>query len=82
MEIARVLSIDHKTVLNHLPKAGYKKKLDVWIPHKLSVKDMMDRINICDTLLKRNESEPFLKKMITVMKNGSRTIIELVKDRE
>ena len=26
---------------------------------------MMDRINICDALLKRNEIEPFLKRMIT-----------------
>jgi len=26
---------------------------------------MMDQINICDTLLKRNEIEPFLKRMIT-----------------
>ena len=25
----------------------------------------MDRINICDTLLKRNEIEPFLKRIIT-----------------
>ena len=25
----------------------------------------MDQINICDTLLKRNEIEPFLKRMIT-----------------
>ncbi len=23
--------IDHKTVLNHLGKAGFKKKLDVWV---------------------------------------------------
>jgi len=60
VEIARELGIDHKTVLNHLHKAGYKKKLDVWIPHELSVRNMMDRINICDTLLKRNEIEPFL----------------------
>jgi len=29
VEIARELGIDHKTVLNHLHKAGYKKKLDV-----------------------------------------------------
>ncbi|KAG5313928.1 SETMR methyltransferase, partial [Acromyrmex insinuator] len=63
VEIARELGIDHKTVLNHLHKAGYKKKLDVWVPHELSVK--MDRINICDTLLKWNEIEPFLKRMIT-----------------
>ena len=31
----------------------------------MSVRNMMDRINICDTLLKRNEIEPFLKRMIT-----------------
>jgi len=29
VEIARELGIDHKTVLNHLHKTGYKKKLDV-----------------------------------------------------
>ena len=34
VEIARELGIDHKTVLNHLHKAGYKKKLDVWVPHE------------------------------------------------
>jgi len=50
VEIARELGIDYKTVLNHLHKAGYKKKLDVWVPHELSVRNMMNRINICDTL--------------------------------
>ncbi|XP_029156095.1 histone-lysine N-methyltransferase SETMAR-like [Nylanderia fulva] len=61
------LGIDHKTVLNHLHKAGYKKKLDVWVPHELSAKNMIDRINICDALLKRNEIEPFLKRVITAV---------------
>ena len=65
VEIARELGIDHKTILNHLHKTGYKRKLDVWVPHELSVKNMMDRINIYDTLLKQNEIEPFLKRMIT-----------------
>lgn len=32
--IAQELKIDHKTVLNHLHKAGFKKKLDVWVPHQ------------------------------------------------
>jgi len=63
VEIVRELGIDHKTVLNHLHKTGYKKKFDVWVSHELSVRNMMDRINICDTLLKRNEIEPFLKRM-------------------
>ncbi|KAG5332831.1 SETMR methyltransferase, partial [Acromyrmex charruanus] len=54
-----------ETVLNHLHKAGYKKKLDVWVSHELSVKNMIDRIKICDTLLKRNKIASFLKRMIT-----------------
>jgi len=27
----------HVTVWNHLKKAGYAKKLDVWLPHKLQI---------------------------------------------
>lgn len=38
VDIGMELGIDHKTVLNHLLKAGYKKKLDVWVPHELSKK--------------------------------------------
>jgi len=60
VDIAMELGIDHKTVLNHLHKAGYKK-LDVWLPHELNEKNMTDRMNICDALLKRYENEPFLK---------------------
>ena len=60
-----VWSIDDKTVLNHLRKAGHKKKLDIWVPHELSVKNMIYGINICDTLLKSNQIEPFLKRIIT-----------------
>jgi len=64
-DIAAELNIDQKTVLNHLHKTGYKKKLDIWVPHELTVKNLMDRISICESLLKRNEIEPFLKRLIT-----------------
>jgi len=46
VEIAKKQGIDHKTVSNHLHKAGYKKKLDIWVPHELSVRNIMDRINL------------------------------------
>ncbi|GFW58145.1 histone-lysine N-methyltransferase SETMAR [Trichonephila clavipes] len=46
--IAQKLKIDHKTVLNHLRKVGFKKKLHVWVPHQLTPKNMMDRISICE----------------------------------
>ena len=52
-----------------MQKAGLKKKLDVWVPHELSVKKKMDRLNMCDTLPKRNEIEPFLKRIITADEN-------------
>ncbi|XP_078032684.1 histone-lysine N-methyltransferase SETMAR-like [Augochlora pura] len=63
--IVRDLKIDHKTVLNHLHKAGYKKKLDVWMPQQLTQKNTMDRTFTCDVLAKRNEIDPFLKRMVT-----------------
>ncbi|GFW77029.1 histone-lysine N-methyltransferase SETMAR [Trichonephila clavipes] len=31
--ITQELKIDHKTVLSHLRKVGFKKKLHVWVPH-------------------------------------------------
>ncbi|GFU18804.1 histone-lysine N-methyltransferase SETMAR [Trichonephila clavipes] len=32
--IAQELKINHKTVLNYLRKVGFKKNLDVWVPHQ------------------------------------------------
>ncbi|GFX72481.1 histone-lysine N-methyltransferase SETMAR [Trichonephila clavipes] len=63
--IAEELKTDHKTVLNHLRKVGLKKKLDVWVPHQLTPKNMKDRIFICEAMVKRNEIDPFLKRMVT-----------------
>ncbi|GFW33209.1 histone-lysine N-methyltransferase SETMAR [Trichonephila clavipes] len=40
--IAQELKIDHKTVLSHSSKGGFKKKLGVWVPHQLTPKNMMD----------------------------------------
>jgi len=40
-DIGKELNIDHKTVLNHLEKLDKKKKLDVWMPHDLIVKNLI-----------------------------------------
>lgn len=37
-DIAKELNISQQTVLNNLHKIGYTKKLDVWVPHKLTEK--------------------------------------------
>ena len=64
-DIATKLIIDHKTVSNHLHKTGYQKKLDTWVQHELPMKNLLDRVSICESLLKQNEIEPFFKRMIT-----------------
>ena len=64
-DIAKELEVDNKTVLRHLRKSGYKKKLDILVPHDLTERNVMQSVPICDSLLKRNNSEPFLKQLIT-----------------
>ncbi|XP_020295376.1 histone-lysine N-methyltransferase SETMAR-like [Pseudomyrmex gracilis] len=64
-EIAKRFGIHHTTVMDRLKKLGMVKKLDVWVPHKLSEKNIMDRILMCESLLKHNSLDPFLKRIIT-----------------
>ena len=65
-EIAEALNINHMTVcLESFEKANYKKKLIVWVSHELTQRNLNDRITISEMLLKRNEMEPFLKRIIT-----------------
>jgi len=64
-EIAETIDISQKTVVNHLHTLGYVSRYDIRVPYNLSDKNLMDRISICDLLLKRNENCPFFKWMIT-----------------
>lgn len=64
-EIAGQLQISKTAASRHLVRLGYVKKLDIWIPHQLSKNHLMQRFNICDMLLKRNMTDPFLKRLIT-----------------
>lgn len=63
--IAQELHIGVATVSSHLQKAGFKKKVNVWVPHELTQKNLMDRISICESLLNRNKIDPFLERMVT-----------------
>ena len=44
---------------------GYVNRFDVWVPHKLSEKNLLDHISACNSLLKHNENVPFLKQVVT-----------------
>ncbi|GBP17804.1 Histone-lysine N-methyltransferase SETMAR [Eumeta japonica] len=57
---AEELKINNKTVLTYLKRPRCTKKLDIWILHELTGRILMNRIPICDSLLKRYETELFL----------------------
>ncbi|GFU72310.1 histone-lysine N-methyltransferase SETMAR [Trichonephila clavipes] len=57
--------IHHTTFSNHLREVGFKKKFDVLAPQQLTPKFMRDQISISEALVKRNEIDPFLKRMVT-----------------
>jgi len=48
-----------------LKRLGLISKLDIWVPHVLSERNLCRRIDVCDLLLKRQENDPFLKRIIT-----------------
>ena len=64
-DIAEKLKISHRCVERHLKQLGYVNKLDIWVPHKLNEIQLTKRISICDSLLKRNETDPFFKRIMT-----------------
>ncbi|GBP72405.1 Histone-lysine N-methyltransferase SETMAR [Eumeta japonica] len=63
--LAEDLEIHHKTVLIYVKIVGYTKKFDTRIPPELTKRNLMHRVLVCDSLLKRNETEPCLKRLIT-----------------
>ena len=64
-DIAEKLNVSHTCIEKKLKMLGYVKKLDLWLPHQLKEIHLTQRISICDSLLKRNEFDPFLKNLIT-----------------
>ena len=81
-EIAEKLNISHTCVKTHFKQLGYDNKLDSWVPHKLNEILLTKRISIYDSLLKRNETDPFLMRIITGDGNGLFTITSCEKDHE
>ena len=63
-KIAENLNISHTCVGRHLKQLGYVNKLDIWVPHKLSEIQLTQRFSVCDSLLTRNETDPFSKQII------------------
>ncbi|GFS53020.1 histone-lysine N-methyltransferase SETMAR [Trichonephila clavipes] len=69
-EIGLRLNLSNSTVYDHLKGLGLSSKLKVWVPHVLTERNLCRRINICDSLIKRPENDPFLKRIITGDEKG------------
>ena len=63
--IADILKISKSSIENQLHHLGYVNRFDVWVPHKLSEKNLLDSISAYDSLLKCNENVLFLKRIVT-----------------
>lgn len=64
-EISDMLDISEGSAHAHLISSGYRNRADVWVPHELSERALMERINTCALLLEKENEAPFLKRMIT-----------------
>ncbi|XP_014781989.1 histone-lysine N-methyltransferase SETMAR-like [Octopus bimaculoides] len=64
-QIADILNISKTSVENEFHKLGYFSKVDVSVPHKLTEANLVQRVSICDSLLKKENNEPFLRRIIT-----------------
>ncbi|GFV38164.1 histone-lysine N-methyltransferase SETMAR [Trichonephila clavipes] len=69
-EIGLRLYLSNSTVYDHLKGLGLSPKLDVWVPHVLTERNLCRRIDVCDSLFKRHENYPFLKRIFTGDENG------------
>ncbi|GFX95435.1 histone-lysine N-methyltransferase SETMAR [Trichonephila clavipes] len=64
-EIGLRLNLSNSTVYDHLKGLGLSSKLGVWVPLVLTERNLCRRIDVCDSLLKRHENDPFLRRIIT-----------------
>ena len=62
--------ISKSSIENHLHQFGFVNSFDVWVPCKLSDKNLLDHISTCDSQLTCNGNIPSVKQIVTAMKSG------------
>jgi len=64
-ELSDKLNSSWSTVQEHLAKIGKVSRQGIWIPHNLTENNKLTRLTICISLLSRQQSDPFLHRIIT-----------------
>ena len=63
--IAQTINSSTSTVFQHLKEIGKVSKFVKWVPHQLTEKQQIERVNIANSLLTRQHAVDFLDKDIT-----------------
>ena len=63
--VRQIENIQHSTVARRLKNLGITKNMDNWIAYELTEKILLNRVTVCQSLLKRNSMKSFLNRMIT-----------------
>ena len=63
--IAERLHLSNATAHKHMKRLGLISKLDIWVPHVFAERNLLRRINDCDTLIRRQRNDPLLKSIVT-----------------
>ena len=58
-DVADILKISTSSSENHVHQLGCVNQFDVWLPHKLSEKNLLEHISTCSSLLKHNKKFHF-----------------------
>ncbi|KOX67281.1 Histone-lysine N-methyltransferase SETMAR, partial [Melipona quadrifasciata] len=64
-DAAEIPNASKSSVENHLKALGYVSELDGWTPRQLEEVRPLKRVIVRDSLLKREENDLFLKRVIT-----------------
>ena len=64
-EMSNTLDIPETSIYNYLKRLGKVNKLGSFIPYNLNESQKKKRFDICKNLISKNESDPFLKRIIT-----------------
>ena len=65
VELAKQLLVNQSTVLRRLHDLGKIQKVGKWVPHKLSDRNIIQRLNTCISHLAKFNKKDFLWKIIT-----------------
>jgi len=63
--LAETFNVSKSTISRRLKAIGKVKKLDRWVPHELTEKNKLRRLEVASSLLMRHKVEPFLKRIVT-----------------